>query len=746
MPVVKETPAGLKAFRALGLELDGRSSDQAVGDCPFCGREGKFHADPDTGLWQCKVCGEEGNPLTFLRKFYALCTEAAVPAGAYERLAADRRLLDPNTLREWGVVRSVLTGDWLVPGYAADGDLHQVYRYLRIQEKGRWVRRLLPVPGVWEDGKAHGLFGAHHYNPDKPLAYLCEGPWDGMAWWEVLRRAKRGGEGGLGLTGNENLSLYATANVLATPGCNVFSEAWLPLFTGKGVTLLYDNDHPRAHPQTGALVEGGGLVGTRRVARTLLSAREPPADVRYLKWGSAGYDPELPSGHDVRDWLSAVEGGPGRVARCEELLSRVVDAPIEWRAEAGRRAGPKRTSLEPLPCKDFRTLVASFRKALRWTGGLNYGLAVALATAAPVRVVGDQLWTMFISPPSTGKSAIALALGTSRKYVHLESVFKGFYSGYQIDKEGSENLSFVNRLRDKAFVVKDGDSLLTLPNRQEILGQARDLYDTTGSASFKNKMSARWDDMRFAWLLFGTKSLRALDHSELGQRFLVCRIMDDIDDDLEEEICWRKINQVRNNRFEVNGQPEEADTPEMVEAKCLAGGYVDYLRANVGRLYARVAMSDEAARECLRLAKFISYLRARPSKIQDEESSSRELAARLTSQLGKLAHSLAVVLNKTGTDDEVMGLVRRVALDSARGQTLTLAKHLFRAGRAGADSHALSNHTRHAEDADRKLLKFLQELRAVESFQHKANGLRSVKRWRLTDRVRDLYGEVVGDG
>ena len=41
-------------FHGVGLTTRGK---HAVGDCQFCGKEGKFSVEVDTGLWRCLVCG-----------------------------------------------------------------------------------------------------------------------------------------------------------------------------------------------------------------------------------------------------------------------------------------------------------------------------------------------------------------------------------------------------------------------------------------------------------------------------------------------------------------------------------------------------------------------------------------------------------------------------------------------------------------------------------------------------------------
>jgi hypothetical protein len=322
-------PDRLRPYAYHGVDLAVRGS-QAVGDCPFCSREGKFSVEVATGLWRCFVCGGGtagggGNPLGFLRLLYeraagspapGIATPArnghaghppgptgdrpasvivagrnghpgpTPPASLATRVAANRRLLDPATVVAWGV-RESRDGTWLVPGYSAEGRLDQIYRRTRVQENGEWVWRLLPTPGVWPEGKVHALhLPVADFDPSRPNVVICEGPWDGMALYEVWDDRDFG-------------KPLLHTNIIAVPGCNVWRDEWTPLCRGKDVTLMFDSDHPRGQP--GGRRSRAGYDGMTRVARRLSGVAQ---SVRYVRWGEDGYDPARPSGWDVRDFLT----------------------------------------------------------------------------------------------------------------------------------------------------------------------------------------------------------------------------------------------------------------------------------------------------------------------------------------------------------------------------------------------------------------------------------------------------------
>ncbi len=282
------------AFHRVDLEVRG---SEAVGECPLCSRPGKFFASAETGQWQCKVCGQAGNAVTFLRVLWNH-SDAATSVQQLRPLADDRRLLDPMTLTAWGVCRSLVDGAWLVPGYDRHGKLYQLYRRTPMLHKnGAWVNTLLPTPEVWPAGRGHGIHMASmSFDPDKPNIAVCEGPWDGMALWEAMACAKQI-DGILELTGSPASSMLNDWNVIAVPGCSSFAREWLPIFKGRRVVLAFDSDHPNKTSGTCA-----GFEGVKRVTKLLHGVAR---SVEYLKWGEAGHDPVLKSGFDVRDMLTA---------------------------------------------------------------------------------------------------------------------------------------------------------------------------------------------------------------------------------------------------------------------------------------------------------------------------------------------------------------------------------------------------------------------------------------------------------
>lgn len=731
-----DAPPMLKPYVFHGLDLIIGSGGQALGTCPFCSRDGKFSVSVDTGLWRCFVCGGGtdsggGNSYTFLKLLWENS------GSDLSDLVVERGLMGTAAAEEWGFRKSMLTGDWVMPGFGVDGKLKQLYKWAKDYKTGRHV--LMSTPG-----HRHQLLGMNLFDNKKQAVYIAEGPWDGVALYETMRQAKVRDDGKLTLTGIASASLLNDANVVAVPGCGLFKEEWTACLADKEVTLLFDSDYPRNINGKTLLA---GFDGMRRSAGIMARSEQPPREIRIIKWGPSGYDPTKKDGYDLRDLLAGEHKAnqvSRRVGLLDDLLRKIEPIPADWipgrTAEARKTGG---TTIDCVECRDWGVLQMAWRKAMKWTEGLDRALSVMLASIVSVKSVGDQLWVKVIGPAACGKSTLCEALSVNKKYVKATSTLRGFHSGYRETSDDKEDNSLISLLYDKTLVTKDGDTLLQAPNMGQILSEARDIYDRTSRTHYRNKASKDYNGVNMTWILCGTSSLRSIDQSELGERFLDCVIMEGIDPELEDEILWRVANSAeRGVGMEANGDISTQHDPSLVAAMQLTGGYIDYLRSNAQDLLSAVHADEVALRKCMALGKFVAYMRARPSQHQDE-TAERELASRLVSQLVRLSKCVAVVIGAKSLDDEVMRRVARVAMDTARGQTMELARVLAKEDRKGLTVDSVTMLANNTPEKTRSLLRFLKRIGAAEVFTEKKNNVTTRPRWRLTSRLQRLYSEVV---
>jgi hypothetical protein len=718
-----DTPKLIRPFVSLSLDLTDKG-DQWWGDCPFCGKEGKWTVSAETSQWECKSCGENGNSSTFLVKFHAQSLEATATSD-YEEFAVERTLLDPTTLVEWGVCKSSISGEWLVPAYSPSGSMCNLYRYgkagqkYRLQSLGGLNAGLFAPMGSWDQLESSSTAG------------VAEGVWDAMCLWETLQS-----------TPDRDRPF-----VVGVPGANTFPESWCRIFGGKNVWLLYHNDHPRTNPKTGQVVSPPGWEGVKRAAGLMANSSSPPSQILRLCWLDGDQDsthnPDLADGYDVRDYLGQgdTDGRDGlevRATLASELFHRLYELPSD--VVSGSTTQYKADDPEYcLSCESWKDLVQAWRKSgLEWIEGLDRALSVMLACVLSTEAMGDQLWARVLAPPGGGKTTLCEALAMSRQFVYSMSVFTGFHSGKR--GEDGKDLSMLTELKNKTFVIKDGDTLLKLPNRDQVLSEMRDVYDRVSRSRYRTGAGGVYEGLNMTVILCGTGSLLQLDTAELGERYITCAIMNEIDDELEDEIIRRSIDRAFACLGVLsNGKVESQDTPEMVLAKRMTGGYVGFLRRNAERILRRVTVTDEDKEYIAKLGKFTAHMRARPSKKQDEEAE-RELATRLSGQFSRLCGCLAAVMGKTTIDSEVMRRVRRCAIDSSRGKVLRLCQQLYRfQNEDGIQIESLVPLVHEDEKPLRALLTFLRAIGVTDLYKPS----RERARWRLTDRMEALYHAVV---
>lgn len=707
------------------------SGNHAIGDCPFCGREGKFSVEVATGLWRCFVCGSGsvaggGNGLTFTRLLYERAT--AAKQGAFPgTVAKDRRLLSPGTVAAWGVAQAA-DGAWLVPGYGTDGKLDQVYRRVKIKNKdGEWEWRLLPTPGIWPEGKVHALhLPLADFDPVRPNIVVCEGPWDGMALWEVW-------------------ASDGATNIVAVPGCNVWRDEWTQLCKGKFVTLMFDSDH---------LPTLGGYKGMERVAKRLSGVA---AAVAYLKWGPDGYSLDRPTGWDVRDELSAAED---RKDALKGILARVELAPREWFNHVSSIVNGQPHhggSAEAAPCSTWAECSAAWGDAIRMRQDLTEALSVVLAVCASTAQSGNQLFLDLIGSPGSAKTTLCQGLLVSGHCVHLENVTK-LVSGWKKPGDEEKDCSFLARSNNKTWVTCEFDVLGASPEYNQLMGKVRRIFDGETSTTYGNDDKDRvYVGLRTPWIRAGTPRMmdRMSDHdqSQLGDRFLRF-IIRDPENGERREIARSALRSERLAMVDrANGTSGSIVDAKTRRAHALTGGYVDWLRANVEEKLTQLVIPDYVEDYCIDLAELSADLRARPSEDRRKVDvhDVKEMPTRLARQNIRMASCLAVVMNRGSIDQDVLRVVRKVAMDTAIGHTQSIVQWLCSPNprsatggtyneSGGLGSRTLETWTGMSPDRMDRYLKFLRKIDVLDWKEVK----QSAGAWALTERVYQLYLRVMG--
>jgi hypothetical protein len=251
-------PDFTRLYKALGVELGGRSGDEALGECPFCGKA-PFHVNVLTGLYHCKHCEEAGNTTDYLTWLHKEALGQTTPEH-YSSLGKKRGVA-PQALRRHELAYVGNDENWIVPFKSGTGSVVNLMQYWPDDRKPN----KLMLPGL-----PTALYGfdklAAVGNKDKPVL-LCEGPFDAIALDHDI--------------GAEHRDRYV---IVAQPGS--FKEAWAEHFKGRKVFALYDNDK-------------GGEQHRDRIHK-LLGESGVAAELHLLRWPEG-----LPDGvKDVNDLVS----------------------------------------------------------------------------------------------------------------------------------------------------------------------------------------------------------------------------------------------------------------------------------------------------------------------------------------------------------------------------------------------------------------------------------------------------------
>lgn len=750
MPKENDLPEALQVYNFHGLDVSATPvGGQVYTDCPWCGREKKFSINARTGQWKCWVCAEGtdnggGNMATFVRVLWA--KSDAATNGASTVLAQERRLLDPMTVTRWGVAQSIITKEWIVPGYNAEGKLCTLYKYV-----GRPKRLLYPTPTLH-----HQLFGVpDSFDGKKHTVHFFESLWNAMAFWEVARQA-RPESNTLTPTANEAKSLLADASVLAGAGCGSIGEPFAkftPLFSGKDVVLWFDSDHPRQRPD-GTTVEGAGWLATQRAVDILQRASEPPKSIRYLNWGDRGHDPSQKSGHDVRDVLSTGPNVSARVALLGGLLGKVVAVPREWTSREthirqASKATDKKRAIESLPCSSWRDVLVALRRFFRSRQSVEDTLACMMAVAASTSRVGDQLFLQVLGAAGSGKTQLCDGMLVS-KYCYALEGLTGFHSGFRgTGSDSGKDHSILGSHNHQTWITPEADVMVSSPDYAKLMGQARRIFDGKSSKKYGNQIEAMdYQGLRTPWIQAGTPAM--LDHGQasVGDRFLKVFIDSPGSDDRADIMRRVGHTALRASLTESNGVPESRHEEHTLAFYRTAGGYVDFLRENVGQALQDLDLSgaDDVVDQCAAMAELTAFLRARPyeDKNRKETHNTVELPTRLQAQLVRMAACLSVVLNKGTIDAEVLRMVKKVAINTANGTTLEMVRAIYNMDGDGLEADEIAALVQKPQDLVRRLLSFMLSIGAMEHWTPKGVGKTARRRWRPTAALAEAWGRVHG--
>ena len=656
----------LKGYAQHSVNFTDANDTQGYGSCPFCGKANKFYVSLDTGLFDCKYCSLAGNLDTFLEEISKGYQKRF--KGRLVRSLANDRGLKPSTLKAWGI------------GWGAG--------FYSVPMSGNPSRRVTDIRRYNLGGNSLSTTGgkASFIVPlkltDARRLWLCEGEWDALALYEILR------------------AVGIDDEVYGVPGANNLPNRLVEMLYGREVIVAYDNDE-------------AGYKGAVKVANKL----EGASDVKFIRWPAT-----LPNKFDVRDYYKANGFDASKTYKgLLDMVGNEAPAPLELRVSTLVDKGE--TELEG-PGLDPSKVAEGFK---RWLSIESIDvLDVMFGTVFANRLPGDPLWLLFVAPPGGMKTEVLLSLSKAPRVVTTTTLTpQSLISGANF---GGGDPSLIPKLDGKVLVIKDLTTILEMNSiqRDEIFGILRDAYDGKIEKSFGNGITRRYLS-HFGILAGVTPVIESVGKSNatLGERFLKYKLKDS----LRERHSARAIRQaVLNIRANDKMRADLAAIGEAVVNREVDANAIPRLPEYILDRLVNLSRWVALLRGVVDREKYTGRVNFKPTI---------EVGTRLAKQLTKLAYGIAIYRGESVVSNDVYRIIVEVAQDTAPDRVEEIVKQMFIDERDEyKTTREIATRTRFPEETIRYLLQDLVLLGIVDKERGRAGN------WKLTARVIELMSNL----
>lgn len=462
----------LRAFTMHGAALYQISGTQAVGDCPFCLKNGHFYVNYEKMLWDCKVCGFSGNLPTFLEKINGR-NKLGLTKEALALLAEDRKLpLEAFKSLELGYFKQYTMAVRDVGGKLVD---------LRIYKIGG--------KAMSTAGSQTGLMGLPEMVKAKSEpVYICEGEWDTIAMQWLLSKAGKPGR------------------AVCSPGANTFKPEWAEFFKGREVKIMYDNDD-------------AGFKGERLVMDRLAKVAK---SLSFCHWPQG-----MPDGFDLRDFIVRKGVSKNTPKRCFRLLTGLLKS--SPRSEIDKDTETILQANKPPeidPSVNIQDVLRGYDDFLHEPNHMAIELALIIATAGLFETV--PIWVFLVAPPASGKTQIIQGLKYLGQpyddvcYAMSAITPHSLISGMETKRGDPSVFAKLNGTK-RALIIKDFTTVTSMPEseKMEVNAAFRDSYDGYTSKSFGNGVVREYNSLKFSVLAGVTDDIynESVIFNALGERF-----------------------------------------------------------------------------------------------------------------------------------------------------------------------------------------------------------------------------------
>lgn len=616
-----------KLFISNGVKIQPGPDEDSnwVGNCPFCGKQSRFHVNPFKGVWDCKVCGESGNEISFLTKISEKFVNDI--SRADRKRLSKHRSIPSGILSKFEIGYNELLDCYSIPIRGESGAVKDVRRY------DLKTKKLKSTAGCKLQ-----LWGADRLKEAKSgsRVWLCEGEWDGMAMDWLLREAEVIGD-----------------VVVSVPGANTFKEEWHKLFKGMDVVVPYDNDQ-------------AGDKGSLKVYKKI---KKVAASLSFVHWPDS-----KDNGYDLRDYIvAAFESDVDPDDIIEDLIDLVEGTPkqIDQLKASGEEIDDEDNAkdLPPLVDITFDEVADIFADTVFMTDELKLILKLMLAVALSNDVKSDPVWLYIVGPPGSGKTMLLSAFqGSNRCLFRSTLTPASLVSGWK--SENGADPSLIPMLNNKTLIAKDFTEILDMPSiaQDEIFSTLRGAFDGHVQKSFGNGVNREYHDCHFSILAGVTHAIHGHKKAHLGERFLRVE-MKKMSDSYMDKVLETAMNSI--------GEEKKIET-------ILQHAVASFLQLEVDKA---PKLTNEIRKQMSSLVKLIAIIRSQVERdIRSGEVSYRpqaELGTRLAKQLTKIGSMIAFIDGKPEIDQEVYEVCCRIAFDTVGGYTLDVIEALMKNGGQG---------------------------------------------------------------
>lgn len=642
------------AFHGLDLVDNG---DQYLADCPICTAIGKWSAHKLTGLWDCKVCHESGNPTSFLEALHGEASLAHFPDksaldvakklrkhrlvksihadtfGKKPRFPSSLELLATLRADGWGFhpLKQAWTSTVYTPHLKSLETPHPTFYIsnLRNYDYTASKPRFYSSPKIEANEKRqHPYVNAAFLNttaPDRIL--ITEGEWDsllashygGPATWVI---GLAGGSSSLDLNALKRVGIMA-------------ANGSIPVY------LLLDNDDP-------------GQKTADKLAKALRETYN--VDLHLLDW-SLLESPHPIDGYDLTDYLTdplqPLDDDNPLDTLLEQTPAFLSLAPSQVAVSHDTPAIP----IEPIVPISFPELLEGFSsQGVTVTPTVIEGLWLTGACIASSQSPGVPLWTYLISPPGAGKSLVLESFAAFEEaYFQTSVTKKGFVSGFN----AGEDPSLLQQLTDppRTLVVKDWTTIMDLPQayRVELGALLREAFDGSINQKFANGAHRVYEG-QFGIVAGVTPKIHLIQDADVGARFLKRELPDGSNDNVLAQILC--------------GQAYNIESPEHQHARrTLTRNWLKPILADLKDNPLPPNIEDmELASQLVALAIWIAHGRSVLKRDRTDGAALHRPYAESPNRVGKQLCRLYLYLKAVrpeATTDEVLAMTIKVARDTA---------------------------------------------------------------------------------